>query len=904
MGNPAAHSDRSTSLTSGDRLGPYEIIAPLGAGGMGEVYRARDSRLGREVAIKIIAERVAHDPKSLRRFEQEAKAVAALSHPNILAIHDFRTENGISFAVMELLRGESLADRLGRERLSWRKAVEIAAAVADGLASAHAHGIVHRDLKPANIFLTNEGQVKILDFGLAKSDGLDTSESVSKLETESQPGFAVGTIGYMAPEQVSGAPIDARTDIFALGCVLYEMLSGERAFQRASAGETLAAILRDEPRDLSESGVRLPPAVATIVRHCLQKNPEERFQSARDLAFDLQELANSSGSSATITTHGSAIRARSRWIVLALASAIGALIGLAISAVLGLGTTAALKSGRVVHASRRNFTQLTFQAGLEMYPSLSPDGKSFVFVSEASGNPDIYVQRVGGQTVTNLTKDSPVADTQPVFSPDGEHIAFRSDRAGGGIFVMGATGESVRKLTDFGYNPAWSPDGREIVLSSESVAATPSVRGAFNASLWVVNVANGRVRLLTKHDSVQPSWSPHGDRIAFWGTVTNRFQRDIWTIAPHAPNPDQTIVPVTNDPPLDWNPVWSADGKHLYFGSDRDGTMNLWRVAIDERSGKTTGVPVAMNLPAKFAAHFSAARTVNAIAFSSLSSAYEIQRYAFDPEKAAIAEGPSFVFGGSFFFTVFNVSPDGKQIAFSSRGIQEDLFVINTDGTDLRQLTDDPERDRVPSWSADGKRIYFYSERGDHYETWSIRPDGSDLTQVTRTPRGVASSLFPRASPDGSRLLTFNGAGSYIWRIGGSRFEPLPRIDAQHVLTGASWSPDGRSLIGLSSRVSNAAEVDGVVVYSFAASHFEKISNDGAELYYGDPVWLPDGKRILYPLKEHLVLVDTRTKERREITPSISGLSNVAISGDGRALYARTVHTVGDVWLMREEQEK
>ncbi len=282
------------SLAAADRLGPYEIVAPLGAGGMGEVYRARDTRLGREVAIKIISDRIGHDPQSLRRFEKEAKAVASLSHPNILTLYEFRTENGISFTVTELLRGESLADRLVREHLSWRKAVEIAAAAADGLASAHAQGIVHRDLKPANVFLTNDGQVKILDFGLAKRQPLDDAVR-SSIDTESQPGGVVGTIGYMAPEQVSGAQADARSDIFALGCVLYEMLSGRRAFWRPSAAETLAATLRDQPEDLAESGQRFPPALVQIVRRCLQKSPDERFQSARDLAFDLRALTDVRG---------------------------------------------------------------------------------------------------------------------------------------------------------------------------------------------------------------------------------------------------------------------------------------------------------------------------------------------------------------------------------------------------------------------------------------------------------------------------------------------------------------------------------------------------------------------------------------------------------------------------------
>jgi serine/threonine protein kinase/tetratricopeptide (TPR) repeat protein len=281
-------------LSAGFRLGPYEIVAPLGAGGMGEVYRGRDTRLGREVAIKIISGQVAHDPQSITRFEQEAKAVASLSHPNILAIHDFGTENDIVFAVMELLHGESLAERLARERLSWRTAVEIAMSVADGLASAHARGIIHRDLKPANIFVTTDGQVKILDFGLAKLQREPTpnDETTAGMKTERRPEPVVGTIGYMSPEQVTGASIDVRSDIFSLGCVLYEMIQGTRAFQGSSVGEVLAAILRDNPDDLTDSGGRYPAGIASVIRRCLQKNREERFQSARDLSFALKEIIN------------------------------------------------------------------------------------------------------------------------------------------------------------------------------------------------------------------------------------------------------------------------------------------------------------------------------------------------------------------------------------------------------------------------------------------------------------------------------------------------------------------------------------------------------------------------------------------------------------------------------------
>jgi eukaryotic-like serine/threonine-protein kinase len=286
-------------LDAGNRLGPYEMLSPLGAGGMGEVFRARDTRLGRDVAIKILPERFADNAQALARFEHEARAVAALSHPNVLAIHDFGHADGIVYAVTELLEGESLDRRLAREELTWKKALEIGAAVADGLASAHARGIVHRDLKPANIFLTRDGIVKILDFGLARADSLLSGDAGTQAPTaaavpSTEPGTVLGTVGYMSPEQVRGEQADTRSDIFSLGCVLYEALTGRRAFQEKTGPETLAAILRDHPKEPSESGREIPLAASSVVMRCLEKNPEQRFQSARDLAFALREILGGS----------------------------------------------------------------------------------------------------------------------------------------------------------------------------------------------------------------------------------------------------------------------------------------------------------------------------------------------------------------------------------------------------------------------------------------------------------------------------------------------------------------------------------------------------------------------------------------------------------------------------------
>ncbi|HEX7421816.1 MAG TPA: protein kinase [Thermoanaerobaculia bacterium] len=276
------------TLLAGTSLGQYEIISPIGAGGMGEVYRARDSRLGREVAIKVLPAETIGDPAARLRFEREARAVAALSHPNILAIHHFDTHDGISFAVTELLEGETLGVRIARSKFSWREACQIAAGISDGLAAAHEKGIVHRDLKPSNIMLTSDGQVKILDFGLARvtSGERETTASVTDLKTA--PGSVMGTLGYMSPEQLRGETVDATTDIFALGCILYETVSGRSPFVRSSPTETVAAALRDEPQELSPADA--PPGLMRLIRRCLEKNPHERYHSARDLGFDLRSL--------------------------------------------------------------------------------------------------------------------------------------------------------------------------------------------------------------------------------------------------------------------------------------------------------------------------------------------------------------------------------------------------------------------------------------------------------------------------------------------------------------------------------------------------------------------------------------------------------------------------------------
>ncbi|HYX20654.1 MAG TPA: serine/threonine-protein kinase, partial [Thermoanaerobaculia bacterium] len=295
------------TLSAGSKLGPYEVLGAIGAGGMGEVYRAKDPRLGRDVAIKVLPASFSQDADRLRRFEQEAKAAGLLNHPNITAVYDVGSQDGAPYVVQELLEGETLRSELSGGRFAPRKAIEVAIQIAQGLAAAHDKGIVHRDLKPENLFVTRDGRIKILDFGLAKLTQVESAGTASRLPTATEPGIIMGTLGYMSPEQVKGEPADGRSDIFALGAVLYEMLSGRRAFEAGSTGEAMAAILREDPPDLSETNRNVSPGLERLVRHCLEKNPERRFQSARDLAYDLETLSTASGAAPS-----SALRASRR----------------------------------------------------------------------------------------------------------------------------------------------------------------------------------------------------------------------------------------------------------------------------------------------------------------------------------------------------------------------------------------------------------------------------------------------------------------------------------------------------------------------------------------------------------------------------------------------------------------
>jgi serine/threonine protein kinase/Tol biopolymer transport system component len=865
------------SLAPGTKLGPYEIVARIGAGGMSEVYRAHDARIRRDVAVKVLPPTYAKFADRLHRFEQEARAVGALNHPNLLTIFDAGTADGKPYMVMELLDGQTLRGHLRESgvpvKLPIRKAVDYSIQIANGLAAAHERGIVHRDLKPENLFVTRDGRVKILDFGVAKlrsADDFALSDD-DTMEQDTSPGTVIGTVGYMSPEQVRGQPVDHRSDLFSLGTLMYEMVAAEHPFRSDSPADTMSAILREEPPDPSDANPNVTPGLERVIRHCLEKSPAQRFQSARDLAFQLETLSSGSGTMATVETP---LLSRRKTAAIAIGAAL-----LLVGAVAGW-----LLRGRLDAKQRPavSFSQLTYDDSLEMSPSVAPDGETFVFSREGPGGPDIFLQRVHGRNAINLTNRCAAADTQPAFSPDGSQIAYRSSCEGGGLFVMGATGESARRVIDACFNPSWSHDGKELVCGTESVGFTPTSRGTMS-SLWIVDVQSGGRRLLLARDGVQPSWSPNGHRIAYWGIVGESAQRDLWTIDPSAKDRKKAIVRVTNDAAVDWNPVWSPDGQYLYFGSDRSGAMNLWRVRIDEKSGKTSGEPEPVTVPAHFSGHYSIARDGRRLLFASIDQTEAMRAVAFDPIAGATVGEAKPIVAGSFLVFSSQVSPDGRFVAVTNRSGQEDLFVAELATGEIRQLTNDAARDRGATWSADGSKIYFYSQRdADRYEIWSIHADGSNLARVTTT-RG-RSVWYPAASSDGTRISFYNDENTYVQTAG--RIEPLPPApDGLHPAMTA-WSPDGTMLAG---ELRNAP---GIAVYSFADRTYRHLTPTGAH-----PVWLPGGREILYGDGNRLRIVDVHTSAIRNVSTTLP-ISAMSLSADGRTLVFSDRKTSADVWMM------
>jgi Tol biopolymer transport system component len=543
-----------------------------------------------------------------------------------------------------------------------------------------------------------------------------------------------------------------------------------------------------------------------------------------------------------------------------------------------------------------SFAQVTDQPGIEGAPSLSPDGKSVVYAKVVGTHSALHLLRIGSRNPVRLLPDSASDDIQPAFSPDGERIAFRSSRDGGGIFLMSAAGESITRLTDFGFWPSWSPDGSEIVVSPGSFSS-PTGLFVKEHGLAVVDVQTKQVRKLAIDDRVlQPAWSPGGARIAYWGVRGTSGQRDIWTAAADGSDAAAGAVPITRDQALDWSPTWSPDGRHLYFSSTRGGTMNLWRVAIDEKTGRTLGEPEPVTTPSTWSGNLSFSRDGSRLAFASLDYRSTLLRVGFDPARETLTGVPVPIVKGTHPIRDHELSPDGAWIAFTEAG-REDLFVARVDGSQYTRLTDDAFRDRGPSWSPDGTRIAFYSDRSGGYDLWAIRPDGSGLTALTA---GSAQAGWPAWSPDG-KAIAFGFDRWYLVNpnAGGGALPPEePAISPTERFLPTSWSPDGTRIAGQVLTASGSEFL--TIVYSLATKTFARVPGPwGHATGWIYPVWFDDSRRLLVRSPSGIAVVDAGTGAGHLLFPvggEVVGHS-FGLSHDNRWITYTETATEGDIWV-------
>ena len=1391
-----AGSLTDSDLLPGQTVGPYQIVGSLSSGGMGDIYLAEDTRLGRKVVLKALPTTFTRDPERVRRFQLEARAASALNHPNIITIYDIGQMDHLHYIAMEFIDGETLRCRLKNGPAQIDQALEVAINVTTALLAAHEAGIVHRDIKPENIMLRADKVVKVLDFGLAKLT--ESKPIVSEASTlfQTQQGIVIGTAPYMSPEQARGLAVDPRTDIWSLGAVLYEMVGGCPPFEGPTTSDVIATILNSEPVPLVRHRPEVPTELEWIIKKALRKDRDERYQTAKELLADLKnlsqrlefedELERSTDPRRVVFTNGHSQTTRSRiaidslailplqnnypdksmdyfsdgisesminslsqltdlrvmawstvsqyknrqvdprqagreldvravltgrvmqsgdnlaikvemvdvndgsqlwgggcscnptdileieaqisceiseklllrltteerkqlarrptdsveayhaylkgrycwnkrtdedvkkaidyfkkaiaadptyalayvgladtylvlgsfgiatvaprdafpkarealvraleiddtlaeahaslayclglydwnwtlaekefkralalkpsyatahhwygfiylasmgrlneavaeakrghdldplalpvssniglllylarrydeafeqfhknlemdrtfvythwemgltyeqcgryqeaiaafqkaidlsgtsalprvllartyalcgrkneanalldeltelstqtyvspyriavihsalgdkdrafkWLEYAYEGRDGWLIWLAVDPVvdslrsdkrfddllsrIGLsnrnvtsqeeGLVPALRTqrgqatlpnlfGRFVTALHGgaliigallllglaiflfksllgtrtestppavNFEQVTYESGPEFFPSLSPDGKSIAYAGRASGNWDIYVRTLGAGNSINLTNDSSTDDSQPAFSPSGDRIAFRSERDGGGIYVMNANGESPTRVSDFGYSPSWSRDGAQILVCTEKIPQ-PSTRPT-KSQLWKIDLKTGERQRVSEGDALQPTFSPNQKRIAYWSRPSRYGQREhIWTI----PVSGGEAVAVTDGSFTELNPVWSPDGKYLYFSSNRRGSSNIWRVAIDENTGVTSDSPEAVTAIGATTSplHLSFSRTGQMV-YSAQTEIRNLRSVSFNPNQGTVGK-PLSITQGSMQLWFPDPSPDGQWLAAYSMGQQRHIFVMRTDGTEQRDLTPDDQRHYWPRWSPDGKRIAFSSRRTGDYEVWIMNPDGSGQRQLTQ---GGGNHYSPW-SPDGSMIAysVHDQKNDCIimhpdkaWSD--QKFTYLSALaDASLSFEGWSWSRDGKKLAGIK-HLPNGVH-SGIGIYDLESKTYDWLTD------FGDwPIWLNDNRRLLFVSQGNLFLFDTQSRKYQQlmvVTAQDVDIGSPAISHDNRTIYFTYVAAEADIWLMK-----
>lgn len=809
-------------IIAGTQLGPYKISSAIGAGGMGEVYRAHDGRLNREVAVKVLPEYFASNPERLRRFEQEARAAAALNHPNILAVYDVGTNNGSPYLVTELLEGESLRNALRHGAMPVRKAVDIAAQVARGLAAAHQRGIIHRDLKPENLFFTKDGRAKILDFGLAKMAPVSAAVvgQMSTATFESESGTMLGTVGYISPEQVRGREADHRSDIFAFGVVVYELLTGNRAFARDSSAETLSAILKEEPSPISQFAPAAPPALQRVVQRCLEKQPEQRFQSASDLAFALEALSDSD--IVPIASHNIP-GSRRVWIATAIAVL---LLATAI-------TIAFIAARPAAVPTVSNFVQLTRDGGMK--DIIGTDGSRLYLYLFNDGRKLAEISVSGGELRPMSALPSPNMFAW-TLSPDGTKFLVvdgKGNPPNGPFWSVPVLGGSARRLGGSeGQDAAWSPDGLSLAYTDGPDLFVATGDGTSPRKLASLN---------STHFLDAPNWSPDGARLSFRESSGAGPAR-LWEVAVDGKGLHQLLPESFPYPVLTSGSGWSPDGKYFLFITDGQ----IWAIP---RSGGLFRKPSPIRLT-------STPLSLRDTIFSKDGTKVfvvgydrrgQLERYDFSSRQFQ-----PFLGGISAEFVTF--SRDGQWAAYVSYP-EGTLWRSRVDGSERMQLTYPSGQIILPRWSPDGKKIAFGEVFIDRpWRVFSISTEGGSPEPLI--PNDPHSQSDPDWSPDGSRIL-FGGSAFdsdsdlRILDLKTHQVEIIP--ESQHLFS-PRWSPDGRYIAALSM---NAARL---LLFDFQTQRWSQIGNGDL---LGWIEWSNDGQYLVYADQSQGVLRRLRMRDRK-----------------------------------------
>ncbi len=939
----------------GQTIGNYVVLSKLGEGGMAAVYLARDSRLGRQVALKILPAFFNRDLDRLRRFEQEARAGSALNHPNILTVHEIGEIGENHFIATEFVEGETLRDRLTLGRLPIGEALNITEQIASALCAAHAKGILHRDIKPGNVMLRPDSLVKVLDFGLAKLIGQSergTDEATAAL-AHTQSGMIIGTVTYMSPEQTRGLAVDARTDIWSLGVVLYEMLTGRPPFLGSTQSDVMVSVLERDAPPLAEHLPHAPDELQSILTKMLCKDPEARYQAIADLQVDLRNLklqqeqpqTRSSadfgyvgplekviasttyegeitrGSGAVIAeTEGS--DSGDKWLPTAELPApaatlsplekvrrhrLAAVVTLVVLSGVAFGLYKLLISWRTsqsdvaktgaIRSLVVRTMQLTSWAGLDLTPSFSPDGSAIAYCSDQNGSLEIYVKQLaaGGREI-QITLDGQ-QNLEPAWSPSGKLIAYHSKNRGG-IWLIPALGGVARQLTEFGSYPAWSPDGTLIAFQSAGIGDSLLAIGSgavSSSTIWVVALSGGAPKQISQPANTpgshgSPTWSPDGKWIAF-ATYDLSRQSEVWSVSADG---SRANFIVRNG----LGPVYAPDGQSIYFiGNPSNLGYGVWQAPISTNQTGSNSEPVklldagAMNIK-----HLSVAADGKRIAYGALSQTSNLWSVRLSASSEAVGPPAALTRELNYRSSAPAVSPDGGKIAYNvyRAGGPGGIWVINANGTNPTQVA---ENGVGPSWSPDGQQILFSRQRAGRATLWSIPLSGGKEERLIDLGPG---SNFLRISPDGKQVV-FNSTtvgATNLWLASVAGGSPKQLTFDLESMGFACWSPDGKMLaLGI-----KRGEDGYIGLMPSSGGEVKQLNFDHG--VSAPNSWSPDGDKIAFAGARNgiwNVYWISRTNEQRKMTNYTKLNLSVrypAWSPQGDRIIYEYTETTGNIWLM------